>query len=291
MTSTIFDLGYQRYTGERLGRAHAVRELVWYSWRAAFGIGRGEQARRLPVIIGALVFVPALVQIGVASQTGMTNFISYANYLEFVTFMLALFAAGQAPELLVTDKQNGTLALYLSRPIRANDYALAKLAALTAAMVTLIFVPQLALFLAKVFLAESPLASFKLYWAELFPIVGGTLLVSLFIAAVALALSSFAMKRAYGSAAVIAFFLLTPALSAVLRAIAFGDVRRYAVLLNPVWLISGFSRWLFEIEASRRSTVGRSDLPGQAYLWVLLAAALCGVVVLLLRYRDERASG
>lgn len=289
MTSTIYDLGYQRYTGKRFGRVHAVRELFAYSFRAAFGIGRGEQARRLPVIIGVLVFAPALVQIGVASASGMLNFISYSNYLEYVAIVLALFAAGQAPELLVTDKQNGTLTLYLSRPIRATDYALAKLGALAAAMLVMTLVPQVTLYTAKVFLAEAPWTAFKQYWAEIFPILGGSLIISLYFAAVALALSSFAVKRAYATAAVIAFFLLTPALTTLVRSVAVGDLRRWAVLLNPVWLITGFSKWLFEIEASRRSAVGRSDLPGQAYLWVLLVVSAVCAAILLARYRKSES--
>jgi ABC-2 type transport system permease protein len=285
MTSTIYDLGYQRYDGPRHGRGHAVRALFLYSLRAAFGVGRGEQARRLPLIVGALAFAPALVQIGVASQTGMLQFISYANYLEFVAVVLALFLAGQAPELLVTDKQSGALTLYLARPITAADYAWAKLAALTAAMTIMTMVPQLMLYGAKIFLAQSPWAGFKEHWAEIFPILGGSLLIALFFAAVGLALSSFAMKRAYGSASVIAFFLLMPALTTVVRLVVTGDLRRWAVLLNPVWLVSGYSRWLFEIEASRRSVVGRSELPGQAYMWALLLASAVGAGILLYRYR------
>lgn len=285
MTSTIYDLGYQRYTGRRHGRWHAGRELFRYSLRAAFGIGRGEQARRLPLVVGALAFAPALVQIGVASSTGMLNFISYANYLEFVIAILALFAAGQASELLVTDRQTGALTLYLARPITASDYALAKLAALTAAMMLMILAPQGSLYLAKMFLAQSPWDAFKQHGMEIFPILGGSIMVALFFASVALALSSFAAKRAYASASVIAFFLLAPALTILVRLVLTGDARRWAILLNPVWLLSGFSRWLFELEASRRSAVGRSELPGQAYLWVMLAACVIGAAILLSRYR------
>lgn len=285
MTSRIYDLGYQRYTGARHGRAHAVRELFLFSLRAAFGVGRGEQARRLPVIVAALAFAPALVQVGVASSTGMINFISYGNYLEFAVVILALFVAGQAPELLVTDKQTGALTLYLARPLQATDYAWAKVAALTAAMTMMALVPQLILYSAKVFLAQEPWTAFRQYWAEIVPIVVGALLIALFLASVALALSSFAVKRAYASAAVIGFFLLTPAISELVRLVVTGDFRRWAILLNPVLLTSGFSKWLFEIEASRRSAVGRADLPGQAYLWVLLAVSAAATLLLLSRYR------
>ena len=289
MSSAIYDLGYQHYTGVRHGRGHSIRTLWWFSVRAAFGMGRGEQARRMPLLVTVIAFLPALVQIGVASASGMLNFISYGNYLEFSALSIALFVASQAPELIVTDKQNGTLSLYLSRPIKAGDYALAKLLALTTATGVLTLGPLLVLFVARVFLPASPWAAFKDEWTKLFPIVGGALLVSLFFAAVALALSSFAIKRAFASASVIAFFLLTPALYAVAQGVTTGAVRRWSVLLNPVLLVSGYAKWLFEIEASRRSAVGRADLPGQAYFWGVLAICAVSTFVLFSRYRKNEA--
>jgi len=287
MASTIYDLGYQRYDGARLGRGYSFRTLWWYSVKAAFGSGRGEQARRVPILVAAITFLPALVQVGVASASGMINFISYGNYLEFASYAIALFVAAQAAELLVNDKQNGTLALYLSRPIGATDYALAKLAALTTATVVIVMGPQLLLFLGRVFLPDKPWTAFKEEWMKLLPIVGGSLLVSFFFAAIALALSSFAMRRAFASASVIAFFLLTPALYAVADTITTGALRRWVVMINPVLVVSGYSKWLFELEASRRSVVGRADLPGQAYFWVVLGASLVASGVLLSRYRKN----
>jgi ABC-2 type transport system permease protein len=289
MSSAIYDLGYQRYAGARRGRAHAIRTLWLFSARAAFGMGRGEQARRVPILVSVIVFLPALVQAGIASATGMISVISYANYLEFTGFAIALFVAAQAPELIVTDRQSGTLALYLSRPIRATDYALAKLAALATATTALTLGPQVVLFLARVFLPASPWEALKQEWTKLLPIVGGALLVSLFFAAVALALSAFAARRAFGTAAVIAFFLLMPAFATLAQVVTVGAVRRWSVMLNPVTVVSGYSKWLFEIEASRRSAVGRAELPGQAYFWVIVAACAVSALVLLWRYRRNEA--
>ena len=289
MTSTIYDLGYQSYSGPRYGRWHAIRTLFAYSFRAAFGIGRGEAARRMPIVVTAMVFMPALSQVGVASATGMINFIHYSNYLEFSAILLGLFAAAQAPELIVTDKQSGVLSLYLSRPLRATDYALAKLAALTAAMLVLTVGPQLVLFIGKILLAAKLWPAFTGEFSKLWPILVGSLLISLFFATIALALASFAVKRAYGTAAVIAFFLLTPAFAEIVRSVATGDLRRWAVLLNPATLIMGFSQWLFLVEASRRSAVGRADLPGKAYLLVMLSACAVATAILLTRYRKNEA--
>jgi len=289
MTSTIYDLGYQPYAGQRHGRAHAIGTLFAFSLRTAFAIGRGEQARRVPVLVAAMLFAPALIQIGVASATNLTNFIHYANYLEFTAILLALFAASQAPELIVTDKQCGVLSLYLSRPLRASDYAAAKLAALFAALLILTLAPQLMLFGGKILLAKEIWPAFKAEWTKLGPIVLGSVVIALLIASTALAISSFAVKRAYASASVIALFLVGPALSEIIRFVATGDVRRYAVLLNPAHLVGGLSSWLFRLEASRRSVVGRADIPDVMYLIVTLGVSLVAIVVLFSRYRKNES--
>ncbi len=283
--SAIYDLGYQRYAGTRLGRWYSVRTLMMSSLRSAFGIGRGEKAKMLPVLVAALVFMPALVQIGVASASGMSSFIHYADHLEFTAFLLALFAAGQSPELVVADKQQGVLSLYLSRPLRSTDYAWAKLAALFGAMLVLTLGPQLVLFIGRVFLAKDPWPEFVSEWPKLFPILGGSILVSLFIAAIGLSLASMTTRRGYATAAVISFFLLTAALSTVVQAIGFGGIERYAVLGNPSLLISGFAKWLFEIEAKRRTAIGKAALAGPYYLWTLVTVTTLAIAIFIRRYR------
>ena len=37
---SIYDLGYRRYDGVRLGRRHSVLSLYFYTLRGAFGLGR-----------------------------------------------------------------------------------------------------------------------------------------------------------------------------------------------------------------------------------------------------------
>ena len=282
---TIYDLGYQAYTGPRFGRPYAIRTLARHSFATAFGLGRGDKAKSMPTLILVCVYLPAIAQVAVASAAGAVAFIHYSAFLQFTAFLIALFAASQAPELIVTDKQQGVLSLYLSRPLKATDYAIAKLIALVAAMLVITLGPQLVLFLGRVLIGASPWTAFKGEWAKLFPIVGGTLVTSIFIASISLLLASFASRRGYATASVIVFFLLAPALVEMFRAVTTGSLKRYAVLAHPVYIITGFTDWLFEIEARRRSAVGRADLPGQYYLYVILAVSITCIALLLRRYR------
>jgi ABC-2 type transport system permease protein len=278
----IYDLGYQRYTGERRGRAAVIRTLIRFSFNSAFGIGRGEKAKSMPILVVAAVYLPAIVQIGIASAMGSTSVIHYAAHLQFTAFLLALFAAAQAPELIVSDKQHGVLSLYLSRPIRAADYAIAKVVALTLAMLVITLGPQLLLFVGKIFIGAAPWAAFKTEFTKLFPILGGTLLTSVFIASIGLLLASFAARRGYATASVIVFFLLAPAVVEMFRSVTSGDIKRYSILFHPVYLITGFADWLFAVEALRRTAVGRAELPGQLYMYTMVAvSALC--ITLLIR--------
>jgi ABC-2 type transport system permease protein len=284
---TIYDLGYQTYSGARLGRNHAIANLMKYSFKAAFGIGRGTRAKLLPIFVTAIVFLPAIVRVGAASTVGQPGLIDFAGHLQFTAFSLALFVAAQAPELIVTDRQQGVLALYLSRPITARDYAMSKMFAMTAAMLVLTLGPQLLMFLGKVFLLETPVAMFKSEYPKLGPIFAGTMITSLFVAAIGLAVASFASRRAFGTAAVIAVFMMLPAATEIVRSLTVGPIRKYARLANPIIIVTGFNNWLFDVQASRRSIVSRLDLPGQAYLYMMLAVIVLGTTILVLRYRKQ----
>jgi ABC-2 type transport system permease protein len=286
---TIYDLGYQTYGGARLGRDHAIANLMKYSFQAAFGFGRGARAKLVPLFVLAIVFLPAIVQVGVASATNQPDFVNFAGFLQFTAFSVALFAAAQAPELIVTDKQQGVLALYLSRPITARDYALSKMFALTGAMLVLTLGPQIFMFLGKVFLSATPLDMLKSEYPKLGPIIAGTTMTSLFVAGISLAVASLAARRAYATAAVIAVFMLLPAATEIVRTLTVGPVRKYARLGNPVIILTGFTNWLFDVQANRRSIVSRLDLPGQAYLYMMIVVIVLSVVLLVQRYRRYSA--
>ncbi|HEY4659297.1 MAG TPA: ABC transporter permease subunit [Gemmatimonadaceae bacterium] len=280
---TIYDIGYQHYDGPRRGRGYAFRTLFAFSFRTAFGQGRGQRAHLVPFLVSLLVVLPAIIPIGIASVSGQTAAINYAQHLEFSAFFLALFTAGQSGELIVADRETGTLSLYLSRSLHSTDYALAKLVALAAAILALTLVPQLMMFTGKVFLSETPWTAFQGEWKKLIPMVGGTLLASFYLAAVGLALAATSRRRNYASAMVIAYFVVLPALSGIATEIARGDAKRYMVLLNPFLLMTGFANWLYDVQA-RRGMLRRADLPGELYLYVIAGTCALAIAGLLWRY-------
>src|SRR5690242_19764266 len=141
-TSVIHDIGYQRYTGPRLGRWYANRSLYEQSLRTAFGIGRGAKAKIFPWLVIGIALSVAVIAIAVRSLTG-EPLMSYRSYAANITFPVMLFLAIVAPELVSRDLRDRTLPLYFSRPLSRSDYALTKYAALATVVLVLLAVPQL----------------------------------------------------------------------------------------------------------------------------------------------------
>lgn len=281
---TIYDLGYQRYTGDRRGRGYVFRTLVGHSFLVAFGRGRGEKAHLIPFLALVLCFLPAIVQVGIASAAGRPEMINYAQQLELSAFFIALFIAAQGPELIVADRETGTRSLYLSRSLHTADYALAKLVALVAAILVLTFVPQFLMFLGKITLSPTPWDAFVKEYGKLLPIIGGTLLASIYMAAIGLSLAAFANKRNAAAGMVIAFFIVLPALSALAVTIASEATKKYMVLGNPFVVMSGFAYWLFDLQAKRGTLVDSAGLKGPMYLWVVAGTCVVALTALLWRY-------
>ena len=53
--SVIHDIGYQRYTGPRLGRGAVFGALYVHGLRAAFGLGRTAKAKIFPWLVVGIV--------------------------------------------------------------------------------------------------------------------------------------------------------------------------------------------------------------------------------------------
>ena len=58
---TVFDIGYQRYTGVREGRMRAMRSVYKDGIRIALGLGRGPRAKALPFFFLGVLSLIGLV--------------------------------------------------------------------------------------------------------------------------------------------------------------------------------------------------------------------------------------
>jgi ABC-2 type transport system permease protein len=283
---SIFDLGYQTYTGPRLGRRSAVRALFFQTIRACFGIGRGGRAKIAPFTLAALAILPAVVAVGfaaLAKQAGPAGGaiedispISYASYHGLVGLLIMLFCAAQAPELFGRDQRYGVLPLYFSRVLTRPDYALAKLLGLILALLAVDLAPYIILFAGRVFVAADPVTglSNELGAVPKFLIQG--VLVAGLLGGLAGLIAAWTPRRAYATATIIAVFIIPPIIVGLIGSPGFTtqDIARAIILFSPADVLDGTNAFLFG-SVPDSPVVASVDLPGYAYV----VAAVVGIVV------------
>jgi len=292
-TGSIYDLGYQRYDGPRLGRRGAVTALFAHSLRASFGIGRGGRAKVVPIGLAGLALLPALVAVGLqallgraglAGQGGVSSPIRYDTYYAYVETLVMLFVAAQAPELLGRDQRYHVLSLYFSRALRRADYALAKGAALVTAILIVVLAPQALLFAGLSLSDRDVPAAIVRNAAFLPPVIAEGLAISLLLGSVGLALAAWTPRRAWATAAIIGVFIVPPVVAQIVLQVVPGDLGRAIVLLSPNDVLTGLNAFLFD-RVPGAGAVARADLPGPLYLAAATVAIALLLAVLVRRYQ------
>jgi ABC-2 type transport system permease protein len=285
---SIYDLGYQRYTGARLGRRHAISSLYLYTLRGAFGLGRRTSSKVIPIIITVITFIPALIQLGIgAVASGVVEIFKPENYYGFVQVAVALFCAAVAPEIVGRDQRMRTLSLYFSRALRRRDYAFAKAAAFTTALLFLTLVPQAVLFVGNM-LAQKDSAQFLAdNWSKIPRITASGVLIAALMATLSLAIACQTPRRSYATVAVIALFLVTTPLAAIFIRET-GTWGHYAALLSPFELLEGTTLAVFGVTPERDSGVGVADL--RPILYPLATFTFIAISTAVVFWRYERIS-
>ena len=288
-TGSIYDLGYRRYEGPRLGRRHAVEALFVYSLRAVFGLGRSGRAKIAPLVLGGLIALPAVFSVGVGALAGgeasRFNPITLEGYLPFVQTLLVFFVAAQAPELLVRDQRHRVLTLYFSRALERIDYVAAKYLALLTAIALVFALPQVLLLLGLLFATPSLSDGLASIVPLLGPVVGRTIVVSALLAGVGLVASAFTVRRAFAAGAIIAAFLvLSGVVTVLVNRVGLDGPLALVALADPFALMDGVSALLFDVEPVTPAIL-RSDLPVWAFAASAVAVSLACPLILLLRYR------
>jgi ABC-2 type transport system permease protein len=282
---SIYDLGYKRYEGARLGRRHAIWALYIYSVRGVFGIGRPLSSKVGPIGLAIIALIPAVVQLGIAAIAPEDiEVVEPQDYYGFIEVVLAAFCAVVAPELVGRDQRTQTLSLYFSRALRRQDYALAKFAALITGMLAITVIPQAIMFTGNGLAANDFGDYLQDKWTDLPAILGSAILLSGFIASIGLVIAAQTPRRAYSTVAILAAFVLTSAVGASLFEAADQDVGRFVLLISPFHIVNGLTLWFFDASPEAESQLAKADLPGVAYAIEAASVALLMLALLLRRY-------
>lgn len=299
----IHNIGYRRYDAVRLGRAQIVRALMWHSLRGAFGFGRGAKAKIFPVLLFALMCLPAAVNaVALANNPGGGAIVSYDGYVPSLrAIVMLIFVALQAPNLVSTDLRNHTLPLYFARPIGRIDYVVAKLAAFVLACLAIVEIPLLLLYVGNVTQQHGASA----VWEQTRQLGSGLLYGAawaVLLASIGLLLASLTGKRVFAICAVGIPLFFTYILANVITHIgqiaygpaAFGQpskVASLAGLISPFTLLGGLLHWLQGAE-TRAGQFRANDLQrviignyGWVYGLVFVLLLIAAVGGLIARYR------
>ncbi|MFC7241985.1 ABC transporter permease subunit [Catellatospora aurea] len=275
--SVIHDIGYQRYTGTRLGRGYVARSLFEHGVRVAFGLGRSAKAKIFPWIVIGLVTSLALIVVAVKAQTG-EMILTYQQLPSTASVLVMVFLAVVAPELVSRDLRNQTLPLYFSRPLARSDYALAKLAALATVVWLLMAGPQLLMFLGAAFTAQDASG----VAAEARGMLGGWVVATcyaLVFSSLAVLIASIASRRAFAAGAIVVVFMITSPVVGLLAALGEGGaLSQIAPMFSPFSLPEGVRSWLY-------GTSFEVGPYGPVYGLVTVLSITACTLLLLLRYR------
>jgi len=218
MTGTVFDIGYQRYTGQREGRQRARIAIFKDGLRAAFGLGRGGRAKVLPWffvgVLSAIALVMAIVA-GAANRLGgpgtaeKANLPSHADFYGIASIIMFVFAALVGPELLCRDRRDGVINLYLVRPLTGSDYIVSRWAAFLAVMTSAAWLPQFIIFFGLSMGDPKPMAYLAQHWQDIPKFLLAGLVMATYAATLALLAASFTTRRAYASVFLVGLFVIT----------------------------------------------------------------------------------
>jgi ABC-2 type transport system permease protein len=294
--SVIHDIGYQRYTGRRLGRGYATRSLYTHGVRSVFGMGRPAKSKIFPWAMVGVMVVVAVVDIAIRARTGVV-ILTYRQFCDRLTVPVFLFVAATMPELLCRDLRHNVLPLYFSRPLRRADYVWAKIGAAVTGIWLLYAGPLLLLVVSGLFTVDT--------WTERIDEVrsfaGGLALAAIYAvvyASIGLVLSAFLRRRMVASAVIVGYFLLTTAVGAVVGQVV-GPPRGDTIgrLFGPSRMVAGLESYLWRAptegigpppQAGPGLFIVRFHPPGPVFLLVAIGLVLVCVVVMHLRYRRVR---
>ncbi|GAA2420712.1 ABC transporter permease [Streptomyces mauvecolor] len=282
----IHNIGYRNYDGPRLGRAYARRSLFSQSLRGAYGLGRSAKSKVLPMLLFAVMCVPAAIMVAVAVATKANDLpVQYTRYAIFLQAVIGLFIAAQAPQTVSRDLRFKTVPLYFSRPIERLDYVLAKFAAMASALFLITGAPLVVLYIGSL-LAKLDFADQTKGFAQGLVSVA---LLSLLFAGLGLVIAALTPRRGFGVAAVIAVLTVSYGAVSAVQAIAFNQGSPGAVqwlgLFSPITLIDGVQTAFLGASSNFPGGHGPGSGTGAVYLLVVLALIYGSYAVLMRRYR------
>jgi ABC-2 type transport system permease protein len=287
-SGTVFDIGYQNYTGTREGRGRSRLAVFKDGIRAALGFGRGGRAKILPwFFIGLLSAIGLIMAMmaGAADRMGgqgtaeRLELPSHADFYGIASIILFVFAALVGPELLCRDRREGIIHLYLVRPLTGSDYIVSRWLAFFVVMLAAAWLPQLILLLGLA--AGDPLPGTYLrdHWLDIPRFLTAGLAMVVYATTLALLTASFTTRRAYASVFLVGLFVITAPFTVAMAEEMGGTAGAWISMFNltniPVHVNDVIFGEVTEqtVDAPAR-TLGSTMLVSWYFVWTLVPGLL-----------------
>lgn len=291
---TVFDIGYQRYTGVREGRGRARLAIYKDGVRTALGFGRGARAKVLPwLFLGLLSSIGLIMAMiaGAAERLGgpgaaeKMNLPSHVDFYGIASVILFVFAALVGPELLCPDRRQNTITLYLVRPLTGSDYIWSRWSAFLTVMLIAAWTPQFILFLGLAAGDPQPTTYLLKHWLDVPKFLLAGLAISAYATTLALLTASFTNRRAYAAVFLVGVFVITAPFTVGMAEEIGGKVGQWISLFNlaniPLYLNDVIFGELSDLtQDAPANKFPKPALVGWYFLWTLVPG-----VILWSRYR------
>ena len=203
----LFDIGYQRYDGPRQGRNRARLALFTSGLRQSMGLGRGTRSKILPILMVLVSIVPAAVIIVIATITGEFGLtgrpVELGDYFPIITALLLILTGILAPGLLVSDRTENVLSLYLVRPMGIMDYLAGRWLAFFVMTTAVVLLGPLLLLLGYILLSDNAAQEFRDNWLDFPRIFVASMAMGALLTSLPMGVAAFTPRRVYAAAVVI----------------------------------------------------------------------------------------
>ncbi len=213
----LYDIGYQHYDGPREGRLRATRSVWLNGVRTVLGLGRPVRAKIFPGLFFLFTVLMAVIFTIIASIAGELGDVPSADgYYQVVSFVLLLYSAVVAPELLCPDRRDGVISLYLVRPLSSIDYLGARWLAFFVTTLAVLYLGQTVLFVGFTLAANSAWDYLQDNWLDVPRFLAAGVVFAAFATTLPLAAAAFTTRRAYAAAFVIGLFVVSSTTTGIL---------------------------------------------------------------------------
>lgn len=289
---TVFDIGYRNYTGEREGRGRSRRAVFKDGVRIALGLGRGGRAKVLPwffitvlALIGLVMAIVAGAALRMGGPEAAASVPSHGDYYAIAAIILFIFAAIVAPELLCSDRREGTINLYLVRPLSGGDYIIARWSAFVVVMIATAWLPQVILFLGAAGGANDPLVYLRTHWLDVPRFLASGVVMAVYATTLAMLVAAFTLRRAYASVFLVGLFVITTPFTIGVASELTGPAAQWLSMLNlaniPLYVVDT----IFGHPSELTENIAAVTLPARTLWMWYLAWTIIPAALLYRRYR------